>query len=40
MLKTFGEKVSDMKVIKGIVSDLSIFPVFDQVEIAQDPELM
>ncbi len=40
MLKTFGEKVSDMDVIEGIVSDLSILSILDQVEISQDPELM
>ena len=34
MLKSLGEKVSDVNVIEGIVSDLSILSVFDQVEIA------
>ena len=40
MLKPLGEKVSDMNVIEGIVSDLPVFPVFDQVKISEYPELM
>ena len=40
MLKPFGEKVSDVDVIQGVISNLSILSIFDQVEITQDPELM
>ena len=40
MLKPFGEKVSDVDVIQGVISNLSIFSIFDQVEISQDTELM
>ena len=40
MHKSLGEKVSDVNVIEGIVSNLSILSVFDQVKISQYPELM
>ncbi len=40
MLKSLGEKVPDMNVIEGIVSDLSVFAILNKVEIAQDAELM
>ena len=40
MLKTFGKKVSDVDIIEGVISNLSILSIFDKVEISQDPELM
>ena len=40
MLKTLGEKVPDVNVVEGIISNLSFLSVFDQVKISQDTELM
>jgi hypothetical protein len=40
MLKSLGEKVLHMNVIEGIISDLPVFMILNQVEITQDPELM
>ena len=40
MLKTFSKKVSDVNVVEGIVSNLPVFPVLDQVEIPEDTELV
>ncbi len=40
MLKTLSKKVPDMNIVEGIISNLSLFAVFDQVEITQDTKLM
>ena len=40
MLKPLSKKVADVNIIEGIVSNLSILSIFDQVEISQDTELM
>ena len=40
MLKALGKKIPYVNVIEGIVSDLPVFTVLDQVEIAQDTELV
>ena len=40
MLKSLSKKVSDVNVVEGIVSNLPVFPVLDQVEIPEDTELV
>ncbi len=40
MLKALGKKGPYVNVIEGIISNLPVFPVLDQVEISQDTKLM